>query len=209
MKRLRALVLRLAGLFGGARRERELADELDSHLQMNIDDNLRAGLTQEEARRQAMLRLDGVEKTKQAYRERGTLPLVENLVGDLRFAVRQLVKHPGFAATAIVVLALGIGASVAIFGFVDAALLEPLPYTNPRQLMSVNESSVESRRWPLSYPASSIVQAFPGPRDVVGVRRWTVRCGLPTNRNLPRTPAQFPGSRAYIFRYQPHSKDAF
>jgi macrolide transport system ATP-binding/permease protein len=133
MKRFRALVLRLAGLFGGARRERELADELESHLQMNIDDNLRAGLTQEEARRQAMLRLGGVEKTTQAYRERGTLPLVENVVGDLRFAVRQLVKHPGFAATAIVVLALGIGASVAIFGFVDAALLEPLPYTNPRQ----------------------------------------------------------------------------
>jgi macrolide transport system ATP-binding/permease protein len=152
MKRLRALVLRLGGLFGGARRERELADELDSHLQMNIDDNLRAGMTQEEARRQAILRLNGVEKTKQAYRERGTLPLVENVVDDLRFAIRQLVKHPGFAATAIVVLALGIGASVAIFGFVDAALLEPLPYTNPRQLMSVNESSVESPRWPLSYP---------------------------------------------------------
>jgi predicted permease len=152
MKRLRALIVRFAGLFGGARRERELAEELDSHLQMHIDDNLRAGMTQEEARRQAMLRLDGVEKTKQAYRERGTLPLVENVVGDLRFAVRQLVKHPGFAATAIVVLALGIGASVAIFGFVDAALLEPLPYTNPGQLMSVNESSVESPRWPLSYP---------------------------------------------------------
>jgi predicted permease len=118
---------------------------------MNIDDNLRAGMTEVEARRQAMLRLGG-ERTKQAYRERGTLPLVENVVGDLRFAVRQLVKHPGFAATAIVVLALGIGASVAIFGFVDAALLEPLPYANPGRLMSVNKASVESPRWPLSYP---------------------------------------------------------
>jgi macrolide transport system ATP-binding/permease protein len=152
MKMLRAWFARLAGMFSGERRESEVADELDSHLQMNIDDNLRAGMTQEEARRQAMLRLGGVEKTKQAYRERGTLPLVENVVGDLRFAVRQLVKHPGFGATAIVVLALGIGASVAIFGFVDAALLEPLPYANPGRLMSVNESSVESPRWPLSYP---------------------------------------------------------
>ena len=96
MKRLRALMLRAAGLFGGARRERELTDELDSHLQMNIDDNLRAGMTQKEARHHAMLRLDGVEKTKQAYRERGTLPLVENVVGDLRFAVRQLVKTSRF-----------------------------------------------------------------------------------------------------------------
>jgi macrolide transport system ATP-binding/permease protein len=152
MKRLRALMLRVAGLFGGARRERELADELDSHLQMHIDDNLRSGMTPEQARRDAVLRLGGVERTKQAYRERRTLPQMENVVGDLRFAVRQLVKHPGFAATAIVVLALGIGASVAIFGFVDAALLEPLPYANPGRLMSVNESSVESPRWPLSYP---------------------------------------------------------
>src|SRR3982074_1762699 len=151
MRRLRALMLRLTGLFGGVRREREVAEELDSHLQMNIDDNLRAGMTEVEARRQAMLRLGG-ERTKQAYRERGTLPLVENVVGDLRFAVRQLVKHPGFAATAIVVLALGLGESGAILGFVDAALLEPLPYANPGRLMSVNKASVESPRWPLSYP---------------------------------------------------------
>jgi predicted permease len=151
MKALRAWIVRLAGMFSRKQIESEFADELDSHLQMNIDDNLRAGMTPEEARRQAMVRLGGVERTKQAYRERGTLPWVENVVGDVRFAVRQLVKHPGFAATAIVVLALGIGVSVAIFGFVDAALLQPLPYLNPGRLMSVNESSVESPRWPLSY----------------------------------------------------------
>jgi macrolide transport system ATP-binding/permease protein len=62
------------------------------------------------------------------------------------------VKNPGFAATAILVLALGIGASVAIFAFVDAALLEPLPYANPSRLMSVNESDVAYPSWPLSYP---------------------------------------------------------
>ena len=108
MKRLRALIRRVAGLFSGAERERELSDEIESHLQMDIDDNLRAGMTSQEARRQAMLRLGGVEKTKQTYRERGTLPLVEDMLGDLRFALRQLVKHPGFAVTAITVLALGI-----------------------------------------------------------------------------------------------------
>jgi predicted permease len=152
MKILRAWIARLAGMFSRKQRESEFADELESHLQMHIEDNLRAGMTPEEARREAMLRLGGLERTKQAYRERGTLPLVENALSDLRFAIRQLVKNPGFAATAIVVLALGIGASVAIFGFVDAALLEPLPYANPNRLMSVNESSVESPRWPLSYP---------------------------------------------------------
>ena len=152
MKRLRALMMRLTGLFGSVRRERELAEEIDSHLQMHIEDNLRSGMTPAQARHEAALRLGGVEHVKQAYRERSTLPVVENLVGDLRFALRQLLKRPGFAVTATVVLALGIGVSVAIFGFVDAALLEPLPYANPGRLMSVNESSVESPRWPFSYP---------------------------------------------------------
>src|SRR5207248_2867443 len=122
MKILRVWMIRLGGLFGGARRERELSEELDSHLQMHIEENVRAGMTQEEARRQAMLRLGGMERTKQAYRERGTLPLVENVAGDLRFAVRQLRKNPGFTVTAVMMLALGICASVSIFAFVDAAL---------------------------------------------------------------------------------------
>ena len=69
----------------------------------------------------------------------------DNLVRDLKFAIRQMVKNPGFAATAILVLALGIGASVAIFAFVDAALLEPLPYAHPSRLMSVNESDWSRR----------------------------------------------------------------
>jgi macrolide transport system ATP-binding/permease protein len=152
MRRLRALFSRVSGLFSGARRERELAEEIDSHLEMHIDDKVRAGMTRKDARREALLELGGVERTKQAYRERSTLPAVENVWRDLRFAMRQLVKNPGFATTAIVVLALGIGTSVAIFGFVDAALLEPLPYANPGRLMSVNESNVEMPRWPLSYP---------------------------------------------------------
>ena len=74
---------------------------------------------------------------------------LESIVADLRYTLRQLCRAPGFALTAIVVLALGIGASVAIFAFVDAALLEPLPYADPNRLMAVNESSAESLsgRW--------------------------------------------------------------
>jgi len=77
---------------------------------------------------------------------------MNSLFQDIHYAVRQLLRKPGFAAVAVLTLALGIGATVAIFGFVDAALLEPLPYQSPNQLMAVNESSVESPRWPLSYP---------------------------------------------------------
>jgi predicted permease len=151
MKRLRALMVRLTGFVRGARRERELAGELDSHLQMHIDDNLRAGMTAEQARRNAMLRLGG-EPTRQAYRERGTLPLVENLLQDLRFAVRQLRKSPGFTLTAILMLALGMCASVSIFAFVDAALIKPLPYPNPSSLVDVTESIAIFHHANLSYP---------------------------------------------------------
>jgi len=151
MKQLRALVSRFAGLFGSERRERELADEIDSHLQMHIEDNLRSGMTPEQARRDALIKFGGREPTSQAYRERGTIPLFENLIQDLRFAVRQLMKNPGFAATAIVVLALGFGASVAIFAFVEAALIKPLPYQNPTRLVSLYESMPTCPRCNVSY----------------------------------------------------------
>jgi predicted permease len=169
MKRLRALMVRLSGLFGGARREREVADELDGHLQMNIDDNLRAGMSPEEARRDAMLRLGGLEKAKQAYRDRSTLPLVEDVLRDLRFALRQLRKNPGFTATAVLMLAAGLCASVAIFAFVDAALIKPLPYENPARVMGVYETHAICPKCNLSYldyldwkKASTVFSSFEG-----------------------------------------------
>lgn len=151
MNWLRTAWLRLAGLFSKTRREREFADELEAHLQMHVDDNLRSGMSLDEARRQAILKLGGVEQTKQAYRERGTTPFIERLSQDLRFALRQLVKNPGFGLIAIFVLALGIGASVAIFAFVDATLLKPLPYWKPERLACVTGSVAMIPRANLSY----------------------------------------------------------
>jgi macrolide transport system ATP-binding/permease protein len=151
MKRLRASMVRLMGMFGGARRERELADEIDSHLQMHIDDNLRSGMTAAQARRDAILKLGGVESTAQAYRERGTIPFVENLLLDIRFAIRQVRKNPGFACTAILILALGVCASVSIFGFVDAALIRSLPYRDPSRLVALYESTPSGPRFHLAY----------------------------------------------------------
>ena len=151
MKYLRSWISRLAGVFSNGRRERDFADELEAHLQMHIEDNLRSGMSLDDARRQAILKLGGVEQTKQAYRERGTTPFVERLSQDLRFALRQLVKNPGFGLIAIFVLALGIGASVAIFAFVDATLIKPLPYWKPERIACVTGSVAVIPRANLSY----------------------------------------------------------
>ncbi len=100
---------------------------------MQVEDNLRAGMSPEEARRTALVKLGGLEQTKQAYRERGTVPFFESVWQDLRFALRQFAKNPGFACIAVFILALGLGASIAIFAFVDATLLKPLPYGKPSE----------------------------------------------------------------------------
>lgn len=151
MKTMRASMVRLAGLFGKKRREREMTEEIESHLAMHIADNVRAGMTPEQARREALLRLGGVESVKEAYRERSTAPFLEHLALDFRFTVRQLRKNPGFAGTAVLVLALGMSASIAIFAFVEAALIKPLPYPDPTSLAGVTESTPEFPRANLSY----------------------------------------------------------
>ena len=141
MRQLRAWWQRMRGLARGSSREQEMSDEIESHIQMQSEENQRAGMTPQEARRRAILKMGGVERTRQAYRERDTLPLIENLLQDLRFAFRQLGKNPGFAVTAVLILTLGIAASVALFAFVDAALLKPLPYAQPNRLAAVYENA--------------------------------------------------------------------
>jgi len=143
--------VRLTGMFSTDRRARDFAHEIDSHLAMHIEDNLRAGMTPDQARRDAMLKLGGLEWTKQAYRERGTIPVVEHVLQDVRFAIRQWRKSPAFACTAMLILALGIGASVTIFGFVDAALIKPLPYRDPTRLVALFESTPLGPQYHLSY----------------------------------------------------------
>ena len=106
MRQLRAWLFRFTGILPNEQRERELAEEIESHLQMHIDDNIRSGMNPELARRSAILKLGGVESTKQAYRERSTIPFIENLLQDTRFAIRQLRKNPGFTSTATFMLAL-------------------------------------------------------------------------------------------------------
>ena len=151
MRRLRAWCLRIAGLFAGRSREVDFSAELESHLQLHIDDNLRAGMSQAEARRQALITLGGVTGTREAHRDRRRVPLLDLLARDLRFAYRQLRRSPGFTAATILVLALGMGASVTILAFVDAALLRPLPYPESSRLVDVTEQVSQIPRANLSY----------------------------------------------------------
>src|SRR5215470_5168855 len=139
MRQLRAWFVRLKGVV--LKGDRDFAEELESHLQLHIDDNIRAGMSPQEARRVAVMKLGGVDQAKEAYRDRATIPFLESVLQDLRFTLRQLRKNPAFTLTAIVMVALGIGASVAIFAFVDAALIKPLPYQNPARLLFVTETT--------------------------------------------------------------------
>lgn len=138
MKWLRAWMFRFGGLFRTERQEQELAAEMDSHLQFHIEDNLRSGMTPEQARRDAILKLGGVEQTKQAYRERSTFLFLENLLRNVRYASRTLRKNPGLTVTVLLTLALGIGANTAIFTVYYATLLAPLPYPHPERLVVIS-----------------------------------------------------------------------
>jgi putative ABC transport system permease protein len=137
MRWLRALLLRLGELFQKARRDREFSAEMESHLQLHIEDNLRAGMSAAEARRNALIKLGGVEQTKELLRERRGLPMLEVFLQDLRFGVRMLIKNPGFTCVAVLTLALGIAVNATMFSLVSAFLLRRPPGREPERVAVV------------------------------------------------------------------------
>jgi macrolide transport system ATP-binding/permease protein len=129
----------------------DFAEEIQSHIELEADELMREGLSQGAARQKAKSEFGNVSLARERFYLRGRAVLLENLVRDARFAVRQLLKNPGFTVTAILVMALGIGASVTIFAFVDAALIKPLPYESPSRLVNLFESNLTGPRFHLSY----------------------------------------------------------
>jgi hypothetical protein len=144
-------VLRLAAHLRSRSHDADFDAEIESHLQLHIDDHMRAGLSAADARRQALLSLGGRQRTREVQRDRRRVPVLDVLGRDVRFAVRQWRRSPGFAVAAMLVLALGMGASASMLAFVDAALLRPLPYADPSRLVDVTESVRQIPRANLSY----------------------------------------------------------
>jgi len=145
VRKLRGWLVRWGGLFGKRRQERELAEELEAHLQMHIEENLGRGMSPGEARRQALIMLGGVEQTKESCRDRRGFPWLESLAQDVRFGLRILRKNPGFTAVTVLTLALGIGATTAMFTMVYSTLLRSLPYPEAGRIIAIHDKRVEGR----------------------------------------------------------------
>jgi len=144
MRRIRAIFIRLAGCFGAARREHDWNAEFQSHFEMHIEDNVRAGMSLADARREALVKFGGIEPVKESMRDRAAFAWFGAAARDVRYALRNLGRNPGFAATTIFSLTLGLGASLAIFTIADYLLVRPLPYRDASRLVMVWEANQKS-----------------------------------------------------------------
>jgi len=139
MEMIRIVFARVAGLFRSRRLDSDLDDELREHIELAIAENRQRGLSPTEARTAALRAFGGVTQTTEQYRVQRGLPVLEQVIRDVRFAVRQLRKSPGFTITAVVTLALGLGANTAIFTLVQGILLRSLPVTDPSRLYRIGD----------------------------------------------------------------------
>jgi putative ABC transport system permease protein len=142
MRHLRRLLARIVALVGSRRADRELDREVDSHLLLLQDKFVEEGLSLDEARSAARRAYGSVESAKELQRDERSFPLIEQTLRDARFAVRTLLRNPGFTTVAVLTLALGIAANAAIFSIINTVLLHPLPYPNPERLVAVRSSDI-------------------------------------------------------------------
>ncbi len=195
---LRMMASRLLGFFGKRRLDENLDGELRAHLQLLTEENVRRGMAPEEAGYAARREFGGVEQVRELYRQQRGLPFLDTLLQDVRFAVRTLAKRPGFAAVAILTLALGIGSTTAVFSVVDRILFRSLPYPREEKLVSfgllapierdefmLGASYIDFRKNP--GPFETVASMAPGTSDCDVTEENPVRlnCGLVEQTFLP------------------------
>lgn len=169
MSSLRRFLIRVFNMATGRSLDDRLNEEIQGHITLQVAENLRAGLSPVEARRQAMLKFGGVEAIKQDYRAEQGLFLVENLLGDLRNARRSIARIPGLAAVVIVSLAIGIGVNTVIFSWIQMILFEPMPAVGGAASFLLIEPRTETG----GYPGASWLEyrdlrtQMPALRDIV------------------------------------------
>src|ERR1700689_5145817 len=139
VKFLRRFLIRLSNFAARRSADQRLQEEIAEHLALQTEENLRAGMSPAKARRQAALKFGAAQAIREGHHAEHSLPFFENLLFDLRYAVRMLLRSPGFSFIAIATMALGIGATTAIFSVIDATLLHPLPYPNPAELVRIQD----------------------------------------------------------------------
>lgn len=147
-------IRRVAGMFSRRHRDDELDAELRSHVEMAVDLNMQRGMDAESARREALLQFGGVEQTKERYRDKRGLPMIETTLQDVRYGFRMLRRDPGFSILAILCLTLGIGANAAVFSWVEGLLFRPYPMVahQDRLVALAGTSRGEADLTPLSWP---------------------------------------------------------
>src|SRR5580658_3140157 len=154
MRALNRLFTRLLNFTATRRGDERLTEEIESHITAQTEENIRAGMTPGEARRHARLRFGAVEAIREDYHAEEGLPFVENLLLDVRYALRVLRKSPAFTVVALVTLMLGIGANVVVFGVLNTVLLRPLGVSDPQSLYQIRHKPwMSGRLLTTSYPA--------------------------------------------------------
>ena len=131
-------------MFGQTELDRQFDDEAAAHIQIAIDDMVRGGMSEEAARREALLEFGGVAQSRERHRDERGLPVLEVAWQDLRYSARTLRRDPGFALVAVLMLGLGIGANAAVFSIVNQILLRPLPFKNSNELVWIEQSRARS-----------------------------------------------------------------
>jgi predicted permease len=152
---LREAANRVRSFFREDLLDQELDEEMASHLDMAVEENIRRGLPAEEARRQALVRFGGMQQARELHRESRGLPWLDIVIQDLRYTFRILRRDCGFTTVGVLILALGIGANIAVFSVVNTILLRPLPFRDPGQLVRIVEKDPKAGESSKTYTADA------------------------------------------------------